>query len=432
MTAVLAVCLVLATVTLGAETLAATGASVVLLIDNSASTMLPDRDALTTLVRTLGPSVIRWAIVSFDSSASVLLPMTTIADSEGTRQFRDILMKLDGRGRFTDLAAGFEAAVDELERDTADGTRIVLAYTDGVADMPGEPNAALVSTFLERVVPVLIRLNAKVITSVPPRSGANLVLLDSLATATRGVCLVGGGTRGLATVMRELSVSKRAPAATPSTVPVGVGSSQRLWIPIFGALILLLLGVGYVAVKVSQKQPRASAVSVVPERPAASERPVVGQLVAEMRALAAGLGETGERVRQLAASVEDAGAASWQELQDSDDVLKRILARAIEARDQVLDLLEGISTEDVRNRENLEFVDELLQKLLKSAGVTEYAVQLGTQYDNAQHEPFPTKSDQPRGTILKVRRRGYKRTLRDGRTVIFRFAKVMVSDRAQN
>jgi molecular chaperone GrpE (heat shock protein) len=148
---------------------------------------------------------------------------------------------------------------------------------------------------------------------------------------------------------------------------------------------------------------------------------------AQLRALAAGLGEPGTRIRELAASVEAAGCAAVNEQRSAGQRTKRLLGEVISVRDEVEDILRAVAA-DSPGRENLGFLDELLEQVLTKAGARVMTVPIGAAWDPTRHEPRPERSHEPRGTVLRVERKGYISSSGHGPPKVLRSAKVVVSD----
>ena len=114
---------------------------VILVLDNSAIMKRVDAKGLTSpavgsFVEKLKGDV-RAAIVLFDHSATVSVPLTTVTD-ESRREFLEALQKLDYRGQYPDIALALKRAIRELEVDGRGGAeKSIILLTGGLPD-PGD------------------------------------------------------------------------------------------------------------------------------------------------------------------------------------------------------------------------------------------------------------------------------------------------------
>jgi molecular chaperone GrpE (heat shock protein) len=192
--------------------------------------------------------------------------------------------------------------------------------------------------------------------------------------------------------------------------------------------VLLVIAAGAVALVIVRRSAARHRIPS-PSRPREKEGlAAIAEAVVQLRAVAADLGEPGRRVGELAAAVEAAGDVSFSEQRAASDRMRRLLGELIAVSDEVEDVLARLGASETDVRVNLEFVDELLVRVLASAGVREIPVVVGSAYDIAQHEPQPEHGSAPRGTIMRMERRGYVSMLGHSSTRVLRFAKVVVSD----
>ncbi len=111
---------------------------VILVLDNSATMKRVDAKGLASsavggFVETLKGDV-RAAIVLFDHSATVSVPLTTVTD-ESRREFLETLQKLDYRGPYPDIAIALEQAIRELEVNGREGAeKSIILLTGGLLD----------------------------------------------------------------------------------------------------------------------------------------------------------------------------------------------------------------------------------------------------------------------------------------------------------
>ena len=77
---------------------------------------------------------VRAALVLFDHSATVSVPLTAVTD-ESRREFLEALQKLNYRGQYPDIAIALEQAIRELEVNGRGGAeKSIILLTGGLLD----------------------------------------------------------------------------------------------------------------------------------------------------------------------------------------------------------------------------------------------------------------------------------------------------------
>ncbi|MGH8604311.1 MAG: VWA domain-containing protein, partial [Gammaproteobacteria bacterium] len=111
---------------------------VILVLDNSATMKRVDTKGLASsavggFVERLKGDV-RAAIVLFDHSATVSVPLTAVTD-ESRREFLEALQKLDYRGPYPDIVLALKQAIRELEVNGRGGAeKSIILLTGGLLD----------------------------------------------------------------------------------------------------------------------------------------------------------------------------------------------------------------------------------------------------------------------------------------------------------
>ena len=116
----------------------------VLVVDNSGSMKQNDpgfltRDAVSSFLRAL-PAGDRAALLIFDESSRLEVPLTAVSDSD-PGAFDAAIAKINFRGQFTNSPDAIERAIYELSfRGREDAERAIIFITDGIVDT-GNPEA---------------------------------------------------------------------------------------------------------------------------------------------------------------------------------------------------------------------------------------------------------------------------------------------------
>jgi len=401
--------------------------AVVLVLDNSGSNVLPRQDDLVQFARTVGPGG-QVAVIIFDSTARLELPLSTISDSASTAMFTKAIATADGRGLNTVLNAGLEAAAKLLSgTDSVRTERRVILFTDGISDPPKRLSRDSLTRDWQRLISVCATAGIKVSAVLPPGSKVDLRSMEALCSATRGLCVVSSEPAKLISAVLGVATDEhgiRFGSDGTSAASKKAGPWRTMFL-LSTSLLLCAAGVG-TAVLMRRRASRRRLPSPS-ERERREGLAGIAEAVAQLRTLAAGLGEPGVRIRELAASVEAAGCVAVNERRSAGQRTKTILGEVMAVRDEVEDILRALA-EDVPGRENLKFVDELLEQVLTKAGVRVMTVPTGASWDPALHEPRPERSPEPRGKILRVARKGYVTLSSHGPPKVLRSARVVVSD----
>jgi hypothetical protein len=111
---------------------------VILVLDNAATMKRVDAEGLASsaaggFIEKLKGDV-RAAIVLFDHSATVSVPLTAVTD-ESRLEFLQALQKLNYRGQYPDIAIALEQAIRELEVNGRGGAeKSIILVTGGLLD----------------------------------------------------------------------------------------------------------------------------------------------------------------------------------------------------------------------------------------------------------------------------------------------------------
>jgi hypothetical protein len=120
---------------------------VVLVLDNAATMKRVDakglaRSAVGGFVEKLKGDV-RAALVLFDHSATVSVPLTAVTD-ESRLELLEALQKLNYRGQYPDIATALDQAIHELEVHGRGGAeKSIILLTGGLLDLTRLPQFTL-------------------------------------------------------------------------------------------------------------------------------------------------------------------------------------------------------------------------------------------------------------------------------------------------
>ncbi|MGH8594802.1 MAG: VWA domain-containing protein [Gammaproteobacteria bacterium] len=150
---------------------------VVLVLDNSAIMQRVDAKGLASpavgrFVENLKGDV-RAAIVLFDRSATVSVPLTAVTD-ESRPEFRAALQQLDYRGEYPDIAIALEQGIREFEANgREEAEKSIVLLTQGLLD---PPDTALVQVRLQalgyNVGPIDGVIGPKTRGAIPPKKSS--------------------------------------------------------------------------------------------------------------------------------------------------------------------------------------------------------------------------------------------------------------------
>ena len=200
---------------------AVAGADVAVVVDTSASmkkaagaAALPK--ALTEMVGSLKDKG-RAALVAFDESAKLAMPLTEVNDAS-LAQFTDGMKKLTYRSKFSDGSAGLQTALEELKSKAQEGSaQAIVLVTDGAANT-GKPerNKEVLEILSKGLAQTAADAKIKVYT-VGLGARADAETLSALAQATGGESFDKLGAGSLATALASIGTQliAAAEAATP-------------------------------------------------------------------------------------------------------------------------------------------------------------------------------------------------------------------------
>jgi molecular chaperone GrpE (heat shock protein) len=335
---------------------------------------------------------------------------------------------VNGQGQNTVLNTGLGTAVELLSGiDSAKVEPQIIFFTDGIIDPPRHLDHDSLSRDWERLVTACVAARLRVSAVCPPGK-AGLPSMEALASATGGLCIVTHEpAKVVGAVLPATSAEQGLRPSTDRTPLANVRVRQRR--SMFLLVVLLVLAAAGVGVPVLLGG-RAFRRRLQSPSGRGTKEGLAGiaEAVAQLRALAAEFGEPGARIRELAATIEAAGCTTFTEQREAGERMRKLLGEVLSVRDEVEDILSGIGTGDARARESLEFVDELLAKVLAADKIKEMVVVVGSLYDGSLHEPRPERNSAARGTILRIERRGYIIQQKVDAPKVLRFAKVVVSD----
>jgi hypothetical protein len=244
-----------------------------LVLDNSGSMKQNDpqgllREVASTFALKLPPEA-RLGIVGFDEKVRLELGLTETRAAAFKDQVAQSLLRIDYRGKWTDIPAGVERALYELrERWRPEAERVLVVLTDGMVDL-GSParNLERARWLRDDLAREARRLGVRLF-GIAFTEAADFELMQSIGQATGG-----GYFRVLAAVdipetferitARLAELSRDAAAATAGPAPA---VDWRPWA--LAGIALLLLG-AVAILMVRRSGPRADRL----EMPAATLRP---------------------------------------------------------------------------------------------------------------------------------------------------------------
>jgi pSer/pThr/pTyr-binding forkhead associated (FHA) protein/Mg-chelatase subunit ChlD len=164
---------------------------IVIVLDNSGSMKSNDPDFLTrtvvmNFVESLGESS-RLGMVVFAGEASLVNPLSHVADASSRSGFVNSLKQVDYRGKLTNSPAGIEKAIYELKANGRPGARKLIVFlTDGIVDTGDKTSDRVKERWLKEDLALQARQLGIRVYAIAFTDKADFSLIQSLAANTGG------------------------------------------------------------------------------------------------------------------------------------------------------------------------------------------------------------------------------------------------------
>ena len=243
------------------------GADVVLLLDRSGSMQKNDPDGLAGTGARLFADMLdpgdRVAVITFDSTAHTLLPLSTVGDGSAARNAISGLAR--PTGQWTDVKAALEAAVGLFDHGDPDRRGAVLLFTDG---RPETQASGVPAGYREQLFATVTRLAGR---STPVYTiglgQADFALLQEIAVGTRAESLAATGpgqvTRLFADVVSRIKERQVAFSFTEDLPPGQSGPERKFQVPPYTRLLTLTAIGNQGQVKLLGQTPAGTALAAV-------------------------------------------------------------------------------------------------------------------------------------------------------------------------
>lgn len=208
------------------------GQDVVLLLDNSSSMKTNDPQRLT--VQAVADfinsrnSETRTAIISFNATSAVLLPLTNISDAT-RRQVSDALRHLDYHGQWTDTASGLEQALSEIiNHGDSDAGKSIILMTDGTLNLGNKAtDQTRARWIMQSIIPAAIYNHVRIF-GIAFTKNADYKMLRTLAEKTGGDSFQALQSSDLAVVFQRIGakLTSAGLAAAPLAAPPSSAGSE--------------------------------------------------------------------------------------------------------------------------------------------------------------------------------------------------------------
>lgn len=128
----------------------------------------------------------RVGVISFSSSAEVLLPLTEI-DNAPDSKIQSALSKIDWSGQYTNLPEALEKSLDSLGENRREGSqRLIIMLTDGIIDTGNKKNDDEKRTWVNENLTTQFRDSGIKIFNITLSEKADFDLVQTLGRKTNG------------------------------------------------------------------------------------------------------------------------------------------------------------------------------------------------------------------------------------------------------
>ncbi len=164
---------------------------VVFVLDNSGSMITNDpqfitRDVVTNFLMNLKEQF-RVAMVTFDSGASLIEPLSSIDTSSDSERFLKSLEKINYKGQYTNTPVAVERAIYELKSNGRDeAEKIIILLTDGIVDTGNKVQDAAGEEWLKDQLTMECKQAGIRVFGIAFTESADFRLIQTLAIKTEG------------------------------------------------------------------------------------------------------------------------------------------------------------------------------------------------------------------------------------------------------
>ncbi|MFA5028179.1 MAG: FHA domain-containing protein [Candidatus Methylomirabilota bacterium] len=233
---------------------------VVLVLDQSGS--MKQNDPQRLLAGVAGDFVSRLGgqdaagLVLFGGQAKAIVPLTLLGPEANRRAVLDAIQRIRYSDPWTNIAAGIERGLYEVkEHGRTQAAPILICITDGIVDTGSEARNAEMRDWLRtRLLPDARERGVKIF-GVALTEQADYALIQEMAGATGGDYFRALGVQEIAGIFERISRTLQAPPPAPAAPrpsgasppsppapPAPILTMAWVWIPLLGALLLMLVG----------------------------------------------------------------------------------------------------------------------------------------------------------------------------------------------
>ena len=164
---------------------------VVFVLDNSGSMIVNDpqfitREVVTNFLTNL-QAQFRVGMVTFDSGASLIEPLSSLNTASDTERFLKSLERINYKGQFTNTPVGVERAIYELKSNSREeAEKIIILLTDGIVDTGDKAQDAASEEWLKDQLALECKQAGIRVFGVAFTEAADFRLIQTLALKTDG------------------------------------------------------------------------------------------------------------------------------------------------------------------------------------------------------------------------------------------------------
>jgi Mg-chelatase subunit ChlD len=164
---------------------------VVFVLDNSGSMIMNDpqfitREVVTNFLTNL-QAQFRVGMVTFDSGASLIEPLSSMNTASDTERFLKSLERINYKGQFTNTPVGVERAIYELKSNgREEAEKIIILLTDGIVDTGDKAQDAAGEEWLKDQLALECKQAGIRVFGIAFTEAADFRLIQTLALKTDG------------------------------------------------------------------------------------------------------------------------------------------------------------------------------------------------------------------------------------------------------
>ncbi len=217
---------------------------VVFVLDNSGSMITNDpqfitREVVTNFLMNVHDQF-RVGMVTFDSGASLIEPLSSIESDPDTERFLKSLEKINYKGQFTNTPVGVERAIYELKSNGRDGAeKIIILLTDGIVDTGNKAQDVAGEEWLKDQLSLECKQAGIRVFGIAFTEAADFRLIQTLALKTDGEYFRTFSSAEIPKVFEKIekiiSQPKEVtaePKPTPEPKPVPIIIKQQVPVPV--------------------------------------------------------------------------------------------------------------------------------------------------------------------------------------------------------